>query len=144
MGLPGTINLLPTYQPPLPLYKAPPIGKNNSHTQTPPFSSPQPPKKPLGDMDPGEVVDEEEQVPRGARRREARRWERRQLAERILAARNRKDMQQFLEAFPLAPTLVMMISSTGKGGRKISILFRSLGRGGLGFSTHESALKFLC
>ena len=51
-------------------------------------------------MDLGEVVDEEEQVPRVARRREARRRERRHLAQRILAARNRKDMEQFLEAFP--------------------------------------------
>ena len=50
-------------------------------------------------MDPGEVVDAEE-VPSGARRREARRLQRRQLAERILAARNRKDVHQFLEAFP--------------------------------------------
>ena len=50
-------------------------------------------------MDPGEVVDAEG-VPSGARRREARRLQRRQLAERILAARNRKDVQQFLEAFP--------------------------------------------
>ena len=51
-------------------------------------------------MDPGEVVDAKE-VPGVARRREARRMQRRQLAERILAARNRKDVQQFLEAFPL-------------------------------------------
>ena len=57
-------------------------------------------------MDPrdGEVVDAEE-VPRGPRQREGRRKagqrrERRHLAERILAARNRKDMEQFLEAFP--------------------------------------------
>ena len=97
VGLPTTINPLPTYQPPFLLYKAPPSGRNIS--QTHPFSSPQPPKKTLRDMDPGEVVDEEE-VPREARRREARR-ERRQLAERILAERNRKDMEQFLEAFHL-------------------------------------------
>ena len=52
-------------------------------------------------MDLGEVFDEEEQVPRVVRRREARRRERRHLAQRILTARNRKDMEQFLEAFPL-------------------------------------------
>ena len=52
-------------------------------------------------MDLGEVIDEEEQVPRVARCREARRRERRNLAQRILAARNRKDMEQSHEAFPL-------------------------------------------
>ena len=51
-------------------------------------------------MDPGEVIDGEEEVPRQARRRDARRRARRQLAEMILAARNRKDIEQFLEAFP--------------------------------------------
>ena len=91
---------MPTYHPPLLLYKAHPICTNISQTQIHPFSSPQPPEKTLGDMDPGEVVDEEEEVPRGARRREARRRERRQLVERILAAHNRKDIEQFLEAFP--------------------------------------------
>ena len=39
-------------------------------------------------MDPGEVIDGEEEVPRQARRRDARRRARRQLAEMILAARN--------------------------------------------------------
>ena len=75
-------------------------------------------------MDPGEVIDGEEEVPRQARRRDARRRAKRQLAEMILAARNRKDIEQFLEAFPLVPTLVMMISSTGQGGGQISILFQ--------------------
>ena len=44
----------------------------------------------------------------------------------------------------MALTLVMMISSTGQGGGQISILFRSLGRGGLGFCTHDAAVMFLC
>lgn len=51
-------------------------------------------------MDPGEVIDGEEEVPRQARRKDARRRARRQLAEMILAARNHKDIDQFLEAFP--------------------------------------------
>ena len=55
-------------------------------------------------MDLGEVFDEEEQVPRVVRRREARRRERRHLAQWILAARNRKDMEQLQEAFPLGST----------------------------------------
>ena len=94
-------------------------------------------------MDPGEVIDGEEDVPRGARHRDARRRVRRQLAEMILAARNLKDIEQFLEGFPLDRTLMMMISSTGQGGGQISILFRSLGRGGLGFCTHNIAVMFL-
>ena len=120
--------------------------KPQSIPPSPPFSTPAA-KETLesqGEMDPGEVIDGEEEVPRQARRKDARRRARRQLAEMILAARNRKDIEQFLEAFPLVPTLVMMISSTGQGGGQISILFRSLGRGGLGFCTHDAAVMFLC
>ena len=51
-------------------------------------------------MDPGEVIDGEEEVPRKDRLKDARRRARRQLAEMILAARNHKDIDQFLEAFP--------------------------------------------
>ena len=52
-----------------------------------------------------QVKMEKLRLARGPRQREgrraaARRRERRHLAERILAARNRKDMEQFLEAFP--------------------------------------------
>lgn len=60
-------------------------------------------------MDPclGEVVDEQEEVARAGRRatraerRAARAMEaRRRLAAMILAERNRKDVQQYLEVFP--------------------------------------------
>ncbi|KAE8797191.1 hypothetical protein D1007_27750 [Hordeum vulgare] len=60
-------------------------------------------------MDSGEVVDAEEEVTKGDMQREGRREVkhrgerrpeyRRRLAEKILAARNRKDKEQFLEAF---------------------------------------------
>ena len=94
-------------------------------------------------MDPGEVIDGEEEVPRGARRRDARRV-RRQLAEMILAARNRKDIEQFLEAFPPGSNPSDDDIIYWARGGQISILFRSLGRGGLGFCTHDAAVMFLC
>ena len=68
--------------PPIPTLLNPPAAKETLESK--------------GEMDPGEVIDGEEEVPRQARRRDARRRARRQLAEMILAAHNRKDMEQFV------------------------------------------------